>query len=166
MLNGKAHFTSLHGKVGVLTLALLGASPLLGSLSFRRLGLLQRLPEGLQPHVKWLHRLVSGGQGVGGTSLARSLHPPPHPPTHPSRHPPTHPLQLGVCAWCLALVEMQLALPHPAVMQGVLCRAWQAGVAALALVVLSTLRGRLAPGRSALPTVASGGYIALGAKHA
>lgn len=60
-LNGKAHFTSLHGKVGILTLALAAAAPLLGAASFRRLGLIQRFPEGWRAHIKWLHRLVSAG---------------------------------------------------------------------------------------------------------
>lgn len=47
-----------HGKVGLLTFCLALASPLLGALSFRRLGLVQRFPEGWQPRLKWLHRLV------------------------------------------------------------------------------------------------------------
>ncbi|KAL4443035.1 hypothetical protein ABPG77_008526 [Micractinium sp. CCAP 211/92] len=58
-LKGKQHFTSLHGKVGLLTFCLALASPLLGALSFRRLGLVQRFPDGWQPRLKWLHRLIS-----------------------------------------------------------------------------------------------------------
>jgi cytochrome b-561 domain-containing protein 2 len=57
-LNGKQHFTSLHGKVGLLTFLLALAAPLLGMLSFRRLGLIQRFPPDWQPRLKWLHRLV------------------------------------------------------------------------------------------------------------
>lgn len=57
-LKGKQHFTSLHGKVGVVTLALALASPLLGVCSFRRLGVIQKFPEPWQPRLKWLHRLV------------------------------------------------------------------------------------------------------------
>ena len=57
-LHGKDHFTSLHGKVGLLSFGLALLSPALGVLSFRRLGLIQRFPEDWQPHIKWLHRLV------------------------------------------------------------------------------------------------------------
>lgn len=64
-LKGKQHFTSLHGKVGLCTFTLALAAPLLGALSFRRLGLIQRFPEPWQPVLKWLHRLV-GGRGVLG----------------------------------------------------------------------------------------------------
>lgn len=65
-LKGKQHFTSLHGKVGLVTFLLSLASPLLGALSFRRLGLVQRLPEGWQPQMKWLHRLISAYAYVMG----------------------------------------------------------------------------------------------------
>ncbi|KAI3436714.1 hypothetical protein D9Q98_006129 [Chlorella vulgaris] len=58
-LMGKSHFLSLHGKMGLLTFLLALASPLLGALSFRRLGLVQRFPQHWQPRLKWLHRLVS-----------------------------------------------------------------------------------------------------------
>lgn len=58
-LKGKQHFTSLHGKVGLVTFLLALASPLLGVLSFRRLGLIQKFPQDWHPRLKWLHRLVS-----------------------------------------------------------------------------------------------------------
>ena len=45
--------------MGLLTFVLALASPALGTLSFRRLGLIQRFPEDWQPRLKWLHRLVS-----------------------------------------------------------------------------------------------------------
>lgn len=57
-LKGKQHFTSLHGKVGLVTFLLALASPLLGVLSFRRLGLIQKFPQDWHPRLKWLHRLV------------------------------------------------------------------------------------------------------------
>jgi cytochrome b-561 domain-containing protein 2 len=62
-LMGKSHFLSLHGKMGLLTFLLALASPLLGALSFRRLGLVQRFPQDWQPRLKWLHRLVSAAAG-------------------------------------------------------------------------------------------------------
>lgn len=58
-LHGKSHFTSFHGKVGVLVMALVAAAPALGFLSFRKMGLLTRLPAEQQSRVKWAHRLVS-----------------------------------------------------------------------------------------------------------
>jgi hypothetical protein len=69
-LKGKHHFTSLHGKVGLLTFVLALASPALGMLSFRRLGLIQRFPEDWQPRLKWLHRLVSELQKKGRAGQA------------------------------------------------------------------------------------------------
>eukprot|EP00887_Chlorella_sp_A99_P002879 scaffold6.g2879.t1 len=63
-LKGKQHFASLHGKTGLVATALTAASVLLGVLSFRKLGLIQRFPESWQPHIKWLHRMVSIGTWV------------------------------------------------------------------------------------------------------
>lgn len=79
--NNKDHFTSLHGKVGLLTLLLAALAPLGGLFSFRKLGLVTHLPEPWQPVVKWLHRCA------------------------------------GALTWVLALIVMQLPLPHAAVFQ-------------------------------------------------
>lgn len=54
--NGKAHLTSLHGKLGAVTLALALGSPLGGAVSFRAVGLLPRLPLAWHPTIKWAHR--------------------------------------------------------------------------------------------------------------
>ena len=43
-IHGKAHFTSLHGKMGLVTLLLALLSPLLGAFSFKSLGLIHMLP--------------------------------------------------------------------------------------------------------------------------
>ncbi|KIZ04868.1 cytochrome [Monoraphidium neglectum] len=57
-LNHKAHFKTLHGKLGLLTLVLTGLSPLLGAISFRKLGLLQRFPEQWHSRLKKAHRVA------------------------------------------------------------------------------------------------------------
>lgn len=57
--NGKQHFTSLHGKVGNINTWLAVATPVGGIFSFRKLGLITRLPEPWHPFIKWLHRCVS-----------------------------------------------------------------------------------------------------------
>ncbi len=54
----KHHFTSLHGKVGLLTVGCSCLSVLLGALSFRALGMMSRLPLRTQAQVKGLHRKV------------------------------------------------------------------------------------------------------------
>ncbi len=59
VVHGKVHFKSLHAKVGLAVFILSIVAPLGGVVSFRRLGLLQRLPEKLQPQIKWAHRNVS-----------------------------------------------------------------------------------------------------------
>ena len=59
VVHGKAHFTSWHAKVGLAVFVLSIVAPLGGVVSFRRLGLLQRLPERMQPQIKWAHRNVS-----------------------------------------------------------------------------------------------------------
>ncbi len=59
MVHGKAHFTSWHAKVGLAVFTLSILVPLGGIVSFRKFGLLQRLPEKLQPQIKWAHRNVS-----------------------------------------------------------------------------------------------------------
>ena len=73
-LRKKPHFTSLHGKVGVIALVLVGAAPALGFLSFRKMGLLTRLPAEMQPKVKWAHRLVSFCGGMQGTHARFQTH--------------------------------------------------------------------------------------------
>lgn len=44
--------------------------------------------------------------------------------------------QLGLATWLLALVTVQLALPHPAVSKGLVTTAWQVGVAAVGGLML------------------------------
>ena len=46
---------------------------------------------------------------------------------------------------------MQQDLPHPAVFEGLVCRCWQAAVAAAAVMMLVVLRGKWV-GKSPLPT--------------
>ena len=55
---GKPHLSSLHARVGAAALILTAVAPLLGALSFKSLGLLQRVPERLHPAVKAAHRRV------------------------------------------------------------------------------------------------------------
>lgn len=57
-MHGKTHFKSVHAKVGLAVLILSIVAPLGGMVSYRRFGFLQRLPEKLQPRVKWAHRNV------------------------------------------------------------------------------------------------------------
>ena len=59
VVHGKVHFKSLHAKVGLAVFILSIVAPLGGVVSFRKLGLLQRVPEKLQPQIKWAHRNVS-----------------------------------------------------------------------------------------------------------
>ena len=59
VIHGKRHFQSLHAKFGLATFILAVIAPLGGLISFRKLGLLQRFPDKLQPRIKWLHRNVS-----------------------------------------------------------------------------------------------------------
>jgi hypothetical protein len=56
--HGKAHLTSLHGKVGALNIGLMLAAPALGALSFRSLGLITWIPAKWHSTVKWAHRMV------------------------------------------------------------------------------------------------------------
>jgi len=56
VVNGRSHFLSTHAQVGLATMLLSLGSPLLGLVSFRRMGIIQRFPERLQPRIKWLHR--------------------------------------------------------------------------------------------------------------
>ena len=59
VVHGKAHFTSWHAKAGLTVFILSIVAPLGGIASFRKFGLLQRMPEKLQPRIKWAHRNVS-----------------------------------------------------------------------------------------------------------
>ena len=59
VVHGKAHFTSWHAKAGLTVFILSIVAPLGGVASFRKFGLLQRMPEKLQPRIKWAHRNVS-----------------------------------------------------------------------------------------------------------
>ena len=59
VVHGKAHFTSWHAKAGLTVFILSIVAPLGGVASFRNFGLLQRMPEKLQPRIKWAHRNVS-----------------------------------------------------------------------------------------------------------
>lgn len=61
VLLGKSHFMSTHAQFGLATLILSALMPLGGLLSFKKVGLLQKLPERLQPHVKTMHRTVRLG---------------------------------------------------------------------------------------------------------
>lgn len=68
-----------------------------------------------------------------------SVHPHP-PPPHP--HPGC--LQFSSLTWCLALIEMQLALPHPAVLQ--------VGLLAALSTPAQMLQGRRWPAALSMPT--------------
>lgn len=59
VLKSKLHFTTLHGKVGLVASVMTALSVVLGTASFRKLGIIQRFPEEWQPQIKWLHRIVS-----------------------------------------------------------------------------------------------------------
>lgn len=58
MLRGKGHFHSTHAKLGLATMILSATSIVLGAVSFRKLGIIQRFPEQWQPGIKKLHRLL------------------------------------------------------------------------------------------------------------
>lgn len=57
-IHGKNHFTSLHGKLGLVAFLLSLAAAGLGLGSFKKLGFIDTLPSGLHPFVKWVHRMV------------------------------------------------------------------------------------------------------------
>lgn len=57
-LHGKPHFVTLHAKVGLATLCLSIVAPLLGVVSFKKLGIYEKLPVALQAQSKWFHRNV------------------------------------------------------------------------------------------------------------
>ena len=49
------HFTTTHGKLGLLTIVLTVMSPTIGAVAFKRLGLLDAVPEQARPLVKAVH---------------------------------------------------------------------------------------------------------------
>ena len=59
MIHDKPHFKTLHGKFGITTFALALTVAAGGAVSFRRFGLLTKLPDHLQTRLKWVHRNVS-----------------------------------------------------------------------------------------------------------
>lgn len=56
----------------------------------------------------------------------------------------------GVTTWCLSLLVMEIILPHPAVLQGIVAHVWRLGLMCLGVLMLLAL-GRRAT--SALPRV-------------
>lgn len=84
---------------GLATIILSFLMPVWGLVSFRRMGIIQRFPERLQPLIKMMHR------------------------------------QLGLVTWLLALMTIELALPHPAVYKRHITVLWQGGVGLLAVLV-------------------------------
>eukprot|EP00877_Chromochloris_zofingiensis_P009848 jgi/Chrzof1/5116/Cz15g12020.t1 len=58
ILLGKHHFKSLHAKVGLLTLILTLAAPIIGAISFKKWGLIHRFPERYHATIKRTHRAL------------------------------------------------------------------------------------------------------------
>lgn len=54
------------------------------------------------------------------------------------------PLQVGITVWCIALVTMEVAFPHTAVMTGILARLLQAGIFVVGFLMLYILSDRSA----------------------
>ncbi|GBF87436.1 hypothetical protein Rsub_00147 [Raphidocelis subcapitata] len=104
--HGKPHFRTLHGRLGLLALILSAAAPLLGAVSFRKLGLIQRFPEEWHYTIKKAHRA------------------------------------LGVVTWALALVTIEVALPHPAVYKPLATPLWQLSAGAAGALMALLLYGR------------------------
>ena len=102
MNGGKQHYQSAHARFGVATLLLLAATVLGGAASFRRLGLLTRLPERMQPTLKAMHRIV--GRRCISLIYYRRVN------SEMDLF-----LQLGLVVWLLGLVTVELALGHHAV---------------------------------------------------
>ncbi len=71
---GKVHFTSLHGKLGLVTMLLALGVVVLGGLGFKRYS---PLPGQFHPAVKWMHRSL--GVGMWGVSLVTVVAVLPHP---------------------------------------------------------------------------------------
>lgn len=58
-LHGKDHFTSLHGKLGLITTIMTIIALVLGVVSFRKLGIISAFPSETHAGLKWVHRMVS-----------------------------------------------------------------------------------------------------------
>lgn len=59
---------------------------------------------------------------------------------------------IGAITWVSAIFGMQLSLPHKAVFEGFVCRAWQAASLGLGVAMLVMLR-KPPPGKPVLPSV-------------
>ena len=65
---GKPHFTTRHAKLGLAAATLTALSILLGALNFKRLGLLQYLPDKHRAAVKSAHRKCGAGAVLAGAA--------------------------------------------------------------------------------------------------
>lgn len=79
-LKGRPHFKTTHGKLGLLTIILTGLSPVLGAITFRKLGLIHWFPEGWHVRMKKTHRML--GAVTWGMSLLTIMVALPHPAVH------------------------------------------------------------------------------------
>ena len=66
---GKPHYATLHGKLGLAAVVLSIATPLLGAVSFKTLGLLTRFPQHTHARVKRAHRSL-GAAALTAAALA------------------------------------------------------------------------------------------------
>lgn len=57
-INNKNHFTSLHGKMGLITTFFSVFTTIFGTLNFRQLGFLMKFPEKWHAFLKWFHRYI------------------------------------------------------------------------------------------------------------
>jgi cytochrome b-561 domain-containing protein 2 len=73
-VNGKVHFTSLHGKLGLVTMLLALGVVVSGGLGFKRYS---PLPGHWHPSVKWMHRSL--GVGMWAVALVTMVVVLPHP---------------------------------------------------------------------------------------
>ncbi|GAX81977.1 hypothetical protein CEUSTIGMA_g9405.t1 [Chlamydomonas eustigma] len=100
IIGHKLHFKSTHSKFGVATLLMTVLSPLMGVVSFKRLGIITKFPEKWHSFIKFLHRRV------------------------------------GLITWLLAMITIQLALPHPTVKRTLLTPLWQIGITVLTFLLM------------------------------
>ena len=63
-IHGKDHFTSLHGKLGLITTIMTMLALVLGVISFRKLGIISVFPSESHAGIKWMHRLVRVAFGL------------------------------------------------------------------------------------------------------
>jgi cytochrome b-561 domain-containing protein 2 len=129
-IHGKNHFTSLHGKLGLITYMMSLAVAALGISSFKHLGLIEALPASLHPTIKWIHRMVCDTY----ICIYQCIY-----LAHP--HTCNCVIQAGVTTWSLSIVAMEVVLPHSSVMTGVFARLWQVAVLLLAFMVINVLSG-------------------------